>query len=406
MLAAMAFTSPRADRPHRVTLVILGYVVLTFLCYLCIGVPLAVVPSFVHEQLGFGSTLAGLAISSQYVATLLTRSAAGRMADESGPRGTVMRGLAAALVSGILMLAAAATAGSPWTSLACLIAGRLVLGFAESCVGTGAILWAVAALGPANTAKIISWNGIATFGALAVGAPIGVVLAGDAGFVSIGLAVVLFATLGLLLAWRKAATTIVAGVRLPFRDVLFRVLPHGVGLALGSIGFGTIATFITLYFAARSWPYAALALSAFGFSFILSRILFAEAIGRYGGFKVAMSCFVVEACGLLTLWHAGGPTMALLGAALSGGGFALVFPALGVEAVGRIPRASRGTALGVYSVFLDLALGISGPLVGFLISRTGYEAAFLAAAFAAMGGLVVTLGLTMQARGRAAVRDA
>ena len=36
-------------------------------------------------------------------------------------------------------------------------------------------------------------------------------------------------------------------------SVFMRVLPHGVGLALGAAGFGAIATFIALYYAARGW---------------------------------------------------------------------------------------------------------------------------------------------------------
>ncbi|SNB68378.1 Predicted arabinose efflux permease, MFS family [Arboricoccus pini] len=389
------------DKSVRTTLIIVGFVILTFLCYLTIGIPLAVVPGFVHEQLGFGSMLAGLAISSQYVATLLSRSSAGRMADVDGPRKTVLRGMAACFLSGILMLAAAYTSSYPLLSLAFLIMGRLAVGFGESCIGTGAILWAVATVGPESTAKVISWNGIATFGALAIGAPVGVVMFDSFGFGVIGATILFIAVLGASIAWRKQATAIVAGIRLPFRRVLLRVLPHGLGLALGSIGFGTIATFITLYFASKSWPHAAMALSAFGLFFILSRLFFADSIARFGGFKVAMASFVVEGLGLLVLWHANGPIAAQLGAALTGGGFALVFPALGVEAVGQIAPASRGTALGVYSVFLDLALGISGPLVGFLIARAGYETAFLAAAMASAAGLVLTMVLATHTRAAA-----
>lgn len=33
----------------------------TFICYLAIGLPLAVLPGYVHGQLGYGSVLAGLA---------------------------------------------------------------------------------------------------------------------------------------------------------------------------------------------------------------------------------------------------------------------------------------------------------------------------------------------------------
>ncbi|MBA6067095.1 MFS transporter [Pseudomonas mosselii] len=382
----------------RTTAQVVAIVIFTFIGYLNIGIPLAVLPSYVHNDLGFSAVVAGLVISVQYLATLLSRPTASRIIDNLGSKRAVMWGLAGCGLSGVFMLACHFLTPWPWLSLACLLVGRLVLGSAESLVGSGSIGWGIGRVGSQNTAKVISWNGIASYGALAIGAPLGVLMAKSLGLWSIGASIILLGVLGLLLAWPKRAAPVVAGVRLPFMRVLGKVLPHGSGLALGSIGFGTIATFITLFYASRDWPNAALTLSLFGASFICARLLFGNLINRIGGFRVAIACLSIETLGLLMLWLASSAEMALAGAALSGFGFSLVFPALGVEAVNQVSPANRGAAVGAYSLFIDLSLGITGPLVGAVAAGFGFASMFLFAAAAAGCGLLLSCYLYRQAR--------
>ncbi|MFP3565349.1 MFS transporter [Paraburkholderia sp. SIMBA_030] len=365
------------------TMQIIPVVFFTFLCYLTIGIPLAVLPGYVHDDLGYSAVLAGLAISVQYFATLATRPVAGRSADTLGPKKTVSIGLLGCAASGVLLLLAVLCGRWPVLSLSILALSRLLLGFGESLCGTGAILWGIGRVGTSNNARVISWNGIATYGALAIGAPLGVAISHTVGFAALGIVVIALAALGYFLARPMASVPLVHGERMSYRSVFTRVLPHGIGLALGSAGFGSIATFITLFYAARHWPNAALSLTVFGTLFIGARLLFANTIKTYGGFRVAIASFSFECVGLLMLWLAPEPHIALAGAALTGFGFALVFPALGVEAVGLVPPASRGAALSAYSVFLDLSLGITGPLAGYIAGEFGYGSVFLFAAVAA-----------------------
>ncbi|WP_448675671.1 MFS transporter [Pseudomonas sp. LY-1] len=397
---------PDTQRPMAVTLQVVSIVLFTFIGYLNIGIPLAVLPGYVHSELGFGAVIAGLVISVQYLATLLSRPYAGRIIDNLGSKRAVLIGLAGCGLSGVFMLLAAWFSSLPALSLGNLLIGRLVLGSAESLVGSGAIGWGIGRVGAANTAKVISWNGIASYGALAVGAPLGVLLVSHLGLWSMGVSILLLAAVGLLLAWCKEPAPIVAGVRLPFMNVLGRVLPHGCALALGSIGFGTIATFITLYYTTQHWDNAVWALSLFGASFIGARLLFGNLINRIGGFRVAIACLSVEVLGLLLLWLAPDAQLALAGAALSGFGFSLVFPALGVEAVNLVPASSRGSAVGAYSLFIDLSLGITGPLAGAVAAGFGFASIFLFAALAALGGLLLSVYLYRQAPKARKARDA
>ena len=71
----------------------------------------------------------------------------------------------------------------------------------------------------------------------------------------------------------------------------------------------------------------------------------------------------------------------MAGSALGGFGFSLVFPAIGVEAVKRVPENNRGTALGVYTAFADVSFFLTGPLAGAVIGVYGYASVFLFALF-------------------------
>jgi MFS family permease len=90
--------------------------------------------------------------------------------------------------------------------------------------------------------------------------------------------------------------------------------------------------------------------------------------------------------------------MAVGGAAVAGFGFSLVFPALGVEAVRHVPERSRGTALGVYTVFADVSFFLVGPVAGALIGTFGYASVFLFALVCVLASLGITLLLARQKR--------
>lgn len=392
--AANDVTAPPAVSPNGGAWQIISFTSLSFVVYLAIGLPLAILPEYVHMRMGYHAALAGLVISIQYIATFLSRPWAGRISDRKGAKVSVRWGMGACTLSGVLLPGAAALHRDPaWLSLTSLIASRLVLGVGESLGSTGATLWGISAAGPEYTAKVISYNGVSTSGALALGAPLGVVMETHWGLSSVAILTILICAIAYVWAAIKPPVPVAPGEHLPFRNVLGRVTPHGMGLALGGVGYSALATFVTLFYLSRHWNGAALCLTAFGTAFILARLLFIRTIGTFGGFPVAKVCLMVESVGVLLLWRAASPWMALFGAALTGFGYSLVFPALGVEAVERVPVENRGTALGVYTVFADVSFFMVGPVAGAVIGAFGYASVFLFALICVLAALAIVLTL-------------
>ena len=389
--------APTRNTLH-ITLQILSIVFYTFIAFLCIGLPIAVLPGYVHDQLGFGAVIAGVTIGLQYLATLLSRPFAGRVADTLGGKQAIRFGLLGIAGCGVLTLLSAWTLTLPLLSLALLLAGRLLLGIAQGLIGVATLSWGISQVGPEHTARVISWNGIASYGAIAIGAPLGVLAVDGLDFSVLGPALLVLAVAALLVLRKRPDVVVVRGKRLPFWSAFGRVAPCGLGLTLASIGYGTLTTFVTLYYLERGWAGAAWCLSAFGVCFIISRLLFVNAVNRFGGYNVAVACMATEVFGLSLLWLAPSPAWALVGAGLTGFGLSLVYPALGVEAIKQVPSSSRGAGLGAYAVFFDMALAIAGPVMGAVAVHFGYASIFCVAALLALAGVGLTLLLSRRAR--------
>ena len=139
-----------------------------------------------------------------------------------------------------------------------------------------------------------------------------------------------------------------------------------------------------LLFAQHGWDRAWLALTLLSVAFAFGRIVFGHLPDRIGGAKVALVCVMIEAAGQALIWLAPSPTLAFVGAALTGFGYSLIYPGFGVEAVRRAPPENRGLVTGAYTACLDLALGIASPALGLVAGGAGLSALFLTSALAVL----------------------
>jgi MFS family permease len=374
-----------------------GIIAALFSGYLAVGLPLPVIPLFVHDKLGFSNLIVGLAIGIQFLATVLTRGYAGRLTDHHGGKRSALQGAAVSALGGLLYLVAAMPAFSPAISLAVIVVGRVVAGFGESQFVTGCVSWSIASVGPRRAGMSMSWTGIAMFAALAIGAPIGMTLYQNYGLEAAMVACIVAPLIAAVIAFRELSYTSPAGQRLPFFEVIGQIWREGLGLMLQGVGLSGLTAFASLYFAARSWDHAGLVMTAFGIGFIFVRMVLGSLPDRMSGYRVALWSLVVEAIGQTMLWGAPHEIVALAGALVTGLGCALVFPALGVEALKRVLPANRGSAMGAFVAFLDIAYGVSGPAAGVIAGQFGYAAVYLfGAACALLGAALVVTARSVQ----------
>ncbi|SDG07219.1 MFS transporter [Epilithonimonas hungarica] len=378
---------------------IISYVFFTFIGYFIIGLSLSILPIFINKGLGFSMLVAGIVISLQYVMTFVMRAYSGKIIDNQGPKSAVLTSMLSFSLTGIILIVAYYFKFSPIVSLGFLVLTRLFTGSAEGMIGASPINWAIMALGEKHTAKIISYNGVACYGALALGASLGVTIIKNFSFYGLGILIFILGILGYLFARTKEnmsnKRSAIEEEQKSFWNVLGKVAPFGLCLALGGLGFATISTFITLYYDYYHWQNGAMCLSVFGVLFVAARLVFSNAINRFGGINVAIVSLAVEALGLTIISLSYHPYFALIGAGITGLGFSLIFPALGVMAMKTVPSSNQGSALAGYGLFIDISLGVTGPLIGGVADAFGLPYIFPFSIGIVMLGLALAYYLKM-----------
>ncbi|ANH82454.1 hypothetical protein A8C56_17085 [Niabella ginsenosidivorans] len=373
--------------------IMLPLCVMVFCSYMTIGISLGILPGFLHNVLHCNNLIVGMIIGMQSLATLFTRKRAGHIADTKGVRPSVLYGTIAVIIASVAYIAAVLLSSSFVASLLLISIARILLGAAESLQITGALSWGIGRSGQQHSGKVMSWNGIAMYGGLAAGVPVGILLQQYFGTLIAFAGIIILSVIGWS-AISKLQTPKLHKTeqqRSSFGNVVLQITQYGLGLSFSAIAFGCLSSFITLFFQEKGWANASLAITLFGVSYIGVRLFFSSYTDKYGGNKVAAISLLVQLTGQLLLWYATIPAMAFLGAVLTGIGFSLIFPAFGVEAVKSTTPQMRGTALGAYTAFFDVALAITSPIAGIVANSSGYQNVFALGALGAIVSIVIAV---------------
>jgi MFS family permease len=368
---------------HRPGLAFAGLFAVTFCGLLAVGAVLPVLPRYVHGPLGAGDIAVGVVIGSYAISGLLLRPVAGRLADRRGRKPTVLIGGLLLCVSGLLYL--------PSLGLAGLIVARLVLGAGEGSVYTAGSAWIIDLAPPARRGRVLGLYGLAVWGGLSVGPLAGEVLLQTSGYTAVWIFAAAMPLLGALIALRVPDPFEPIPHAEPHPLIAPEAVRPGLAVALASVGYAAVATFIVLHLEARDVGHGALVFGAFAAMIVLTRLVIGDLPDRIGAARVAIGATLGEAVGLVAIAFAHSLPVALVGGMAMGAAFSLLNPSLMLIAVNRVSPEARGAAMGTFTAFFDAGVGIGAPLAGLAAALTDYEGAFLLAAAIAVGSSLLIL---------------
>ena len=383
----------------------------TLLCFLAIGAVLPILPRYVSEELDAGNVAVGVVVGAFAISALIGRPIGGRLADRRGRRTIHMAGMAICVVAGLLLFVPFGVPG--------LIFARLVVGLGDGWVFTAGVTWIVDLSPEARRGQAIGMFGLAIWGGLTFGSVLGEGAFSLGGYDAVWALAAITPLLGLLVARtvpeaaplrqpvneELAAAELGTAIALPRPAApavppavtgFERLVPReawrpGAALALANIGYGTMAGFVVLLLDQQGIGHGATAFTVFAASVVSTRLVLGRLPDILGARRTALGAGLVQGIGLVAVGLAPSLPAALAAAALMGAGMSLLFPSLALLVVDRVPDERRGAAMGAFTAFFDLGVGLGAPFAGLVASLAGgeYAIAFYVAGACCVGGAVL-----------------
>src|SRR6202162_4423724 len=137
----------------------------TFLGFLGFGTVLPALAPHVRNDLGGTDRTVGFVIGTFSVVALCSRLFAGRLADHKGRKRAFLTGLGSCTLAGVAYLL-------PW-GIGGIYLGRVLQGFGEACLYTGAAAWAVEVAGIHRSARALGYLSSGIWGGISAGPLVG-----------------------------------------------------------------------------------------------------------------------------------------------------------------------------------------------------------------------------------------
>ena len=348
----------------------------TFLGFLGIGAVLPGLAPHVKLELGGSDQTVGFVIGTFSFVALISRFFSGPLADRRGRKIAFMTGLLSCSLAGVAYLLPLGLPGAYF--------GRVLQGFGEACLYTGAATWVVEAAGVHRSGQALGYLSSGIWGGISLGPVVGQWLGS---FERAAAMQVVTALLGAVVLMRVREDYSPEAHEHVRRWLPARLVAPGIAIGFASVHFPVITGFLILHLSnyGDSGPAA---FSAYALLMLLSRFFLGglpdrihPSITFYGG---------ITAMSVALLVLAGGPhgAMAIGATALLGFGYSFPWSAVAGTVLRETPERERGSTVGVLSAFYDLFVGISSFAAGSTAKKYGYPAAFTMAAVSSVGAAI------------------
>jgi MFS family permease len=375
-------TTTRAANPRLLNREFVIVSLSTACFFFAMGATNPVLPGFVTDELGGNETMVGAVVGSFAIVALACRPILGRLGDARGARLLVSTGC----VAGALGMLILVFVNSPLGALA----ARIPHGFAQAAVMTGATTLAIDLApvdrrGEAASFILVSFHlGLAT-GPL-LGEWVRDTWSYDTVWWVLSGVMLLGGGISFALPYRGRSATAEKSKLLHPNGVL-----PGMVLGLGMMGSISITMFVSLYGKEIGLARVAPVFVLISIVIIVVRVFGRRLPDRLGSVRSTTLSLVIAIAGLILLAAWSNVAGLYIGVIVVSTGAALIMPSLIPVAVHGVEDHRRASALATFTMFVDVAIAITGPLFGLIAGgRTGYRGVFIAGAITAFAALVIT----------------
>lgn len=354
-----------------------------FLLYFGFWLLIPVLPFYLSEVFGVGSSAIGVILSCYTVAALCIRPFSGYLLDSFARKPLYLF----AYFVFTMMFAGYIIAGA----LTLFIMFRILHGISFGMVTVGGNTVVIDIMPSSRRGEGLGYYGLSNNIAMAVGHMSGLFLH-DAGM---SYTTIFCCSLGSCLAGLACASLVKTPYRPPIkrepvsldRFILLKGIPAGISLLLLSIPYGMTTNYVAMY----AKEIGINATTGFFFSFMaagmaVSRIFSGKIVDKgkvtqvisAGLYIVVLSFFLLSSCVYIISWSSTTCNIVFFAVALFLGiGFGIMFPAYNTLFVNLAPNSQRGTATSTYLTSWDVGIATGMLAGGYIAEVSSFDKAYL-----------------------------